>query len=410
MTLDYEHKIDRLKESLEESDEFGERNVELLLDFERDLRLKDYSSARIYKLLSTLRVIARHIGFAFDEATEDDLKDLIAWTNSRDVSEATKEDYRIVTKRFYKWLNGGEHPEIVDWISTSSSHSKDVLPENLLEEEDVERLLGSCLNPRDRALVAVLWETGARIGELIDLAIGDLKSHENGMKAIIDGKTGPRRILLISSVPHLRSWLRSHPREGESGAPLWVNIRAKHAGEKMEYRNILKTLKDIAERAGVDKPVNPHHFRHSRATYLASKFTEAQLCEWFGWVQGSDQPAKYVHLSGRDIDSDYALLHGIEDDGEPEESKFSPRECPRCEELNEPDAKFCQRCGQALEEGAALESLDKKTLGEWVSEKAEEVEATGSLDDLLLAAAKKGLRELMENEDIEKLARENRRG
>jgi hypothetical protein len=32
--------------------------------------------------------------------------------------------------------------------------------------------------------------------------------------------------------------------------------------------------------------VNPHHFRHSRATQLANWLTEAQLCAWFGWVQG----------------------------------------------------------------------------------------------------------------------------
>jgi rubredoxin len=92
------------------------------------------------------------------------------------------------------------------------------------------------------------------------------------------------------------------------------------------------------------KPLNPHHFRHSRATKLANEFTEAQLCEWFGWVQGSDVPAKYVHLSGRDIDNAYGQLHGFEPE---EESEQEPavRECPRCEELNEPDAAYCQRCG-----------------------------------------------------------------
>ncbi|WP_394344768.1 hypothetical protein [Salinigranum halophilum] len=54
--------------------------------------------------------------------------------------------------------------------------------------------------------------------------------------------------------------------------------------------------------------MNPHHFRHSRATHLANWLTEAQLCEWFGWVQGSNVPARYVHLSGRDIDNAYLAL------------------------------------------------------------------------------------------------------
>lgn len=38
------------------------------------------------------------------------------------------------------------------------------------------------------------------------------------------------------------------------------------------------------------------------------------MCEWFGWVQESDRPRDYVHMSGRNIDADYARLHGIEDE------------------------------------------------------------------------------------------------
>jgi hypothetical protein len=97
--------------------------------------------------------------------------------------------------------------------------------------------------------------------------------------------------------------------------------------------------------------VNPHHFRHSRATYLANRYTEAQLCEWFGWVQGPDVPAKYVHLSGRDIDNAYYELHGLETPEEDDEDD-TVQKCPRCEELNEPNAAFCMRCGFALDQEA----------------------------------------------------------
>jgi hypothetical protein len=82
--------------------------------------------------------------------------------------------------------------------------------------------------------------------------------------------------------------------------------------------------------------------------------TEAQLCEWFGWSQSSDVPAKYVHLSGRDIDNAYKSLHGIVDEEEDEEEP-SVVERPRCDELNEPDAAFCMRCGFALDMDAAEE-------------------------------------------------------
>jgi predicted amidophosphoribosyltransferase len=63
-------------------------------------------------------------------------------------------------------------------------------------------------------------------------------------------------------------------------------------------------------------------------------------------------PAKYVHLSGRDIDQAYGQLHGIEPEDD-EDHGPSIRECWRCEEINEANDRFCSRCGAALDEDAA---------------------------------------------------------
>lgn len=89
--------------------------------------------------------------------------------------------------------------------------------------------------------------------------------------------------------------------------------------------------------------------------------TEAQLCEWFGWVQESDVPAKYVHPGGRDTDNAYDQMRGLyEPDGDEQEPDV---ECPRREELNEHDAAFCTGCGQALHIDAAeeVETADEAT-------------------------------------------------
>lgn len=179
----------------------------------------DYSKARICKLVSHLKKVGERAGFEFEGAGTEDIKGVMAWVNGRDIAEATKADYRIILKRFYKWLNGGEYPNCVDWISTTLKKSNSKLPKNMLTEDDIDELLEASKNGRDRALIAVLWETGARIGELIDLTVRDLEDHHHGMKVVIDGKTGPRRLLLISSVPHLQSWFRSHPR-GVKRTPL----------------------------------------------------------------------------------------------------------------------------------------------------------------------------------------------
>jgi site-specific recombinase XerD len=77
-------------------------------------------------------------------------------------------------------------------------------------------------------------------------------------------------------------------------------------------------LQEVAKKAGIKKAINPHNYRHSRATSLANHFTEAQMNEYFGWIQGSDISQVYVHLSGRDLDDCVLNLRGMK----PKEEKI----------------------------------------------------------------------------------------
>jgi hypothetical protein len=117
-------------------------------------------------------------------------------------------------------------------------------------------------------------------------------------------------------------------------------------------------LRDVAEKSGVYKPVNPHNFRHSRSTELAKHFTESQLCEYLGWVQGSKEASTYVHLSGRDMDDAVLKMHGIIEKDSEEESKFKTVDCPRCKTINPPGSSFCSSCSLGLDLNA-LRSFEK---------------------------------------------------
>jgi len=372
-TVDFEARVETTLDSIDASDEIHPDNKALVREFKRDLTLEGMSDGWLQKLTSHLKVIAEHLGDSrFEDMDKDDVKDLVEWVHSRDVSEATVNAYEQVIKRFWRWmydLPRGEHPDMVDWINTTGpSKGNGKLPTDLLTRDDIDALKNACRNDRDRAFIALLYETGARIGELIDLTVGDIEDHKHGRKVVIDGKTGPRRLPLLEATPAINAWLNDHP-DPTKDAPMWCQLRA--AEKKLSYHYIRqKLLVRAGERAakadpetfaadpdapaediGFHKPLNPHHFRHSRASHLANEFTEAQLCEWFGWVQGSDVPAKYVHLSGRDIDNAYGQLHGIEPE-EDDENGPTITECWRCEEINEADDRFCSRCGAALDEDA----------------------------------------------------------
>ena len=335
--------------ALEENKNIIDENKEKIKAYIRYLSANNFSKSRIYKNLLYLPRMAEHLRTSFENATREDIEEILLWINNLDRSERTKSDYKVVLKRFYRWIGNGEYPDCVRWVRTETKKAKEVLPEDLLTEDDVLKMIEVCDNPRDRAFIAMLWESGARIGELIDIKIKNFEDYKYGKKIVVRGKTGARRITLISSVPYIQEWLAVHPKKNDPNSYVWVNIGNVRKGEKMEYPAINKMLRETAKKAGIHKPVNPHHFRHSRATYLATKFTEAQLCQWFGWVQGSRVPAVYVHLSGKDLDADYARLYGIEDPEKPTVSKMAPKKCPRCGASVESDARFCYRCGMALD-------------------------------------------------------------
>ena len=117
----------------------------------------------------------------------------------------------------------------------------------------------------------------------------------------------------------------------------------------------------LAKKAGIKKKVNPHMFRHSRATYLANHFTEAQMNHYFGWIQGSDMPSTYVHMSGRDIVSAVLKLNGKKkEEYQITTDEFSSKTCKRCEKDNPPTGKFCLRCGAPLDLETVINIEEKR--------------------------------------------------
>jgi ribosomal protein L40E len=109
--------------------------------------------------------------------------------------------------------------------------------------------------------------------------------------------------------------------------------------------------------------VNPHSFRHARASNLANVLTEAQMKEYLGWVGDSRMASTYVHLSGRNIDNALLKLNGIktEDEVNNEEHKLRIKTCLRCQESNSPTSSFCSRCGSPLDMRTAMQLHEEES-------------------------------------------------
>ncbi|MEM3572834.1 MAG: tyrosine-type recombinase/integrase [Nitrososphaeria archaeon] len=331
-----------------------EDSKQRILEFYQECIVRGYSKERIIKYLVTLERIARDLGKPFVEAKKADIVNLIAKIEQSNYSDWTKHDYKVILRVFYKWLRKEERPEEVGWIRIGDAN-RHKLPEELLTVEEVNRLVDAADHIRDKAFISTLYESGCRIGELLCLRIRHVCFDNFGAVLLVNGKTGQRRVRVIASASKLYQWYENHPLKENPEAPLWITIGTNSRYKVWTYSTAKEVIKKIARKAGIKKRVYPHLFRHSRATHLASHLTEAQMKQYFGWVQGSDMASIYVHLSGRDVDRALLKLNGIEVQEKLENEKFKAKICPRCKGSNSFDAKFCHLCGMCLDEKVSVE-------------------------------------------------------
>ena len=198
-------------------------NKTKILEFYQECLAQGLSRARVIKYLDTLERTARLLKKPFKRASKNDIAELIRWVESQNYSEWTKHDYKVIFKIFYRWLRKTEgYPEEVRWIKTGTKKNN-TLPEELLTEEEVKRMTEVASNPRDKALILVLYESGCRIGEILSLKIRNVQFDGYGAQLIVHGKTGMRRVRIVASAPKLAIWLDNHPLKENLDAPLWVS-------------------------------------------------------------------------------------------------------------------------------------------------------------------------------------------
>jgi len=351
----YKRRLERQLQLLKEDPSISEKNKKLINQFIDFAYSEGITTGRIVRYVFDLRTVNQFLKKDFEKANKEDMQMLVRdLEKSERFSKSTVRDFKLTLRKFYRWLrNTEDFPEEVKWFKTHIKYHAIKNPEDMLAEEEVQRMINLCVNPRDRAFLSILYESGCRIGELMTLTINQVRFDGCGAILLVNGKTGFRRVRIVASVPYLTELLNKHPSKHDPKEFLWLNRNCKRWG----YNSILNMLRKTARGAKIAKKVNPHNFRHSRASYLANHLTEAQMKEYFGWVQGSDMASIYVHLSGRDVDKALLKVYGIENAEEKKESILKPLECLRCHHKNQATNRFCSLCGLPLDAEASADAI-----------------------------------------------------
>jgi site-specific recombinase XerD len=302
------------------------------------------------------------------KATKEDLEKWVVFLESQYKRQSINV-YKNCIKKFFRWVYDMDegYPRVVKWIKNKS---KRTIPRDILSSSDILLLLKSCKSERDRALIHVLYESAGRVAEILNLKLKDITLDEYGATINLDGKTGERRVRLMSSVPDLTKWLNSHPNRDNPDYPLWVPLHInqfnkKDSGKPLNYQSLYWLLQALKKRSGFKKPLNPHNFRHTRLTELAKQgYMESELRIIAGWEANSNMPSVYLHISGADIDRKMLSKAGVlEEEEEIKPDKvLDPIICPRCKNKSPAGSKYCN-CGMVLDPREAFKLQDEnKTL------------------------------------------------
>lgn len=384
--VDFDKRIEKYREKLQKSDTISENNKQDIEDFlDEYCTGKNLSLPTQLKHLKTLMQLATVLGRDFRGVMENNDKKAItklinklskmninkhilyfgnkpkrAKRGIRHYSEATMYEFRKELRCFFRWLNDGEQvPICVKHIKLGKKPEKKILPQQLITYNEYKRIVDAAETIRDRAIISCHLESGARAGEFVPIRIKQVTYEGVGYRIDTDGKTGPRKFLLVESVPYLRQWLSSHPNKDNQESYLWITKPINKPEDLTNFKNrYITRLRKICQKAGIKKHIWFHLGRHSQTTIMLKAGVPEKIIEkQMGWKPGSTMINRYLHLSTKDVDEALARRFGISmGEKQPEHGA----QCPVCDYINPIRIKdFCGMCGAVLNVVAAQQAESK---------------------------------------------------
>jgi site-specific recombinase XerD len=364
-----EQRLEKTVQSLD-SEEISSNNQELLQKFYDYLVSQELSNSRVTRHLRCMKVIAEYTDEDLATVSKSKMVELVGAINQnqikeRELADSTKAEYRKSLIKFYSdfleamKLEIENVPEEFDgkeltdfFTSTCKTTLPD--PDTLPEPDTIRKLVRNAPKTRDKTLLMLLWSTGGRISEILGLKWKDVRFKQGEDKELVtvvfrETKTGEnRKVPIRTGFVYLKDLKEEDSKSKDPDT--WL-FRSEQTGEQLSYRSAYKAIKRARRKAEIPSHIktNPHAFRKARATFLASQgMNQATLCEYMGWVQGSDQASVYIALAESDKENTVMELAGMKNRKEDRERDLLPVKCHECGELNRFETENCRECGQTL--------------------------------------------------------------
>jgi integrase/recombinase XerD len=149
-----------------------------------------------------------------------------------------------------------------------SPYAKDTLNERILTESEVQLMIALELQPRNKAILKLLYYGALRVSELVALTWADMAKRQEGGQVTVYGKGGKTRFILLPE----QVWSDLYElRENALDADPVFRSRKRKFGGHLDPSHINKVVKTAALRAGIQKKVSPHWLRHCHASHALDR-------------------------------------------------------------------------------------------------------------------------------------------
>jgi integrase/recombinase XerD len=292
------------------------QNQECLALFESYLR--DEKKASANTLSSYLRDI-RQFGAYLDlhtecgivDAGEEEVSEYVNWLKSNGKSVATVSRCIASLKNLYSFLCLRQYLEENPAARLVTDKGTQKLPQ-ILTSKEVELLLEQpeCVDAkgyRDRAMLELLYATGMRVTELIDLNVDDVNLGAGVIRCESRGKERyiPMYPAAIKALSEYMDLVRPQMLALPDEQSLFVNV----SGERMSRQGFWKIIKYYQKKAKIEKDITPHTLRHSFAAHLLENGADIHaIQEMLGHADISSTQV-YSHLVKKQLKDVYNKAH-----------------------------------------------------------------------------------------------------
>lgn len=244
-------------------------------------------------------------GITPENISFENLQEFVYQLSKKKISERSQARWISSIKAFFKYL-------VEDEIRTDNPATLLEGPKlglylpDTLSMEDVEKIincidLSNDLGKRNRCILEVLYACGLRVSELIELKISNINFKEHYLK--VQGKGDKMRVVPLANytcdilkdyITNVRNKVKVNKKHEDT---VFLNSR----GANMSRVIVFIIIKELTEKAGINKNISPHTFRHSFATHLLQNGADLRYIQEMLGHSSITTTEIYTHLKTEEL-------------------------------------------------------------------------------------------------------------